>query len=39
MPLVISAVESVDDFVLEKFDKGHTRADSSPSPHDFENWA
>jgi len=24
---VISAVESVDDFVLEKFDKGHTRAD------------
>src|SRR5882672_10829098 len=24
---VISAVESADDFVLEKFDKGHTRAD------------
>ena len=24
---VISAVESVDDAVLEKFDKGHTRAD------------
>jgi hypothetical protein len=24
---VISAVESVDNFVLEKFDKGHTRAD------------
>jgi len=24
---VISAVESVDDFVLEKFDKGHTRSD------------
>ena len=24
---MISAVESVDDAVLEKFDKGHTRAD------------
>jgi len=33
---VISAVESVDDFVLEKFDKGtHALRFSLPSPHDF----
>ena len=36
---VTSAVESVDDRVLEKFDKGHTRADFLAVARDFANWA